>query len=281
MTKSCSQEAFEALVTLEKLSFERATREAIERVLLESLPREATLTPASSDAYPSELLILPEHPPVLVSAGDLSLAERQFRLAVVGSRDATEADKETAYQVARDLAARGCVIVSGLAAGIDAAAHSGALAAEAPDGGPGKTIAVMGTPLSSPWPPANAKLAAAVAARGLLLSICPQVSGLSFTDEERAASLRARNRFVAALACGSLVVTAKAGSSTLIEAAASLKLGRPVLIWHTNVDRGEPWAKTLLAEDLRDEAGNPLVYVVSSADEIEAAVSPWLNVWWL
>lgn len=276
-----SPDAFDMLVTLEKRPFERAPREVIVRLLDETLPDGAKLAAASDPDYPAELAALDEHPAVLVYEGDLTLAERQLRVSIVGSRDAGEAVRADARRVARELAARGAVIVSGLAAGVDAAAHEGALEATTPSGAVGRTIAVMGTPLSQPWPPANARLARRIAQNGLLISLAPQVSGLSFTDEERAESLRARNRAIAAIGLGSLVMAGKEGSSTLREVAHSLELGRPVLIWHSIVEAGEPWALKLLVENPRDETGRALVQAVSSAADVEEALSPWSTVWWL
>ena len=276
-----SPDAFDMLVTLEKRPFERAPREVIVRLLDETLPDGTKLVAASEPDYPAELAALDEHPAVLVYEGDLSLAERQLRVSIVGSRDADEAARADARRVARELAARGAVIVSGLATGIDAAAHEGALEATTPSGTVGRTIAVMGTPLSQPWPPANARLAHRIAQHGLLLSLAPQVSGLSFTDEERAESLRARNRAIAAIGLGSLVMAGKEGSSTLREIAHSLELGRPVLIWHSIVEAGEPWSLKLLEEAPRDETGRALVQTVSSAEDVEEALSPWSSVWWL
>lgn len=276
-----SPDAFDMLVTLEKRPFERAPREVIVRLLDETLPDGTKLVAASEPDYPAELAALDEHPAVLVYEGDLSLAERQLRVSIVGSRDADEAARADARRVARELAARGAVIVSGLAAGIDAAAHEGALEATTPSGTVGRTIAVMGTPLSQPWPPANARLAHRIAQHGLLLSLAPQVSGLSFTDEERAESLRARNLAIAAIGLGSLVMAGKEGSSTLREIAHSLELGRPVLIWHTIAEAGEPWALKLLEKAPRDETGRALVQTVSSAADVEEALSPWSTLWWL
>ena len=205
-------DAFDMLVTLEKRPFERAGREVVVRLLDETLPDGTKLVAASDPSYPPELAALEEHPAVLVHEGDLSLTERQLRVSIVGSRDASDSARADARRVARELAARGAVVVSGLAAGIDTAAHEGALEARSPSGTVGRTIAVMGTPLSQPWPPANARLARRIAEYGLLISLAPQVNGLSFTDEERAESLRARNRAIAALGLGSLVMAGKEGS---------------------------------------------------------------------
>ena len=254
-------DAFDMLVTLEKRPFERAGREVVVRLLDETLPDGTKLVAASDPSYPPEL-----------AEGDLSLTERQLRVSIVGSRDASDSARADARRVARELAARGAVVVSGLAAGIDTAAHEGALEARSPSGTVGRTIAVMGTPLSQPWPPANARLARRIAEYGLLISLAPQVNGLSFTDEERAESL---------LGLGSLVMAGKEGSSTLREVAFSLELGHPVLLWHSIVEEGEPWAIRLLENPPLDSQGRPLVQTVSSAADVEEALSPWSTVWWL
>ena len=236
-------DAFDMLVTLEKRPFERAGREVVVRLLDETLPDGTKLVAASDPSYPPELAALEEHPAVLVHEGDLSLTERQLRVSIVGSRDASDSARADARRVARELAARGAVVVSGLAAGIDTAAHEGALEARSPSG--------------------------------------TQVNGLSFTDEERAESLRARNRAIAALGLGSLVMAGKEGSSTLREVAFSLELGHPVLLWHSIVEEGEPWAIRLLENPPLDSQGRPLVQTVSSAADVEEALSPWSTVWWL
>ena len=269
------------LLTAESAVLPETDPAVLLRRLEETLPAFADLTPQEDDCYPGEIAALEGHPDVLVSAGDLTLPDRQLRIAVVGSRNAGEEDLKVAFDTAKTLAERGAVIVSGLAAGVDRAAHLGALAAKVEGGRPGRTVGVMGTPLSAPWPPVNAELARRMMTEGLVISMCPQVRGLVFTDEERAASLRKRNREVAALSCGSLIVTAKTGSSTLIEASHALALERPVLVWKTNADRGEPWLTDWLEKMPTDRTGRPLVHVVGSADDIEAAVSPWVNVWWL
>lgn len=114
-------DAFDMLVTLEKRPFERAGREVVVRLLDETLPDGTKLVAASDPSYPPELAALEEHPAVLVHEGDLSLTERQLRVSIVGSRDASDSARADARRVARELAARGAVVVSGLAAGIDTA----------------------------------------------------------------------------------------------------------------------------------------------------------------
>jgi len=177
------------------------------------------------------------------------------------------------------VAARGAVIVSGLARGIDAAAHRGALSAWTPEKRAGRTIAVLGTPLSFPWPPENARLADEIAESGLILSECPQAEGRRFDPEARARSLKRRNRLVAALGTGTLVMAARPGSSTLIEVQAALAIGRPVILWQACTQ--ESWAEDLLKNAPKDAEGRSLVAAAGSAREVEALLSPWARVWWL
>ena len=222
---------------------------------------------------------LADPPKVLCALGDLTLLDRQLLVSIVGSRNAAAERCEAASFIASDLAARGAVIVSGLAAGIDRAAHEGALAAWTNESRRGRTAAVLGTPLSFPWPPENAKLYEEIVSTGLALSEVPQAEGRRFDPNERMRSLKRRNRIVAALGTGTLVMAAASGSSTLIEVDYALGLGRPVILWYECAN--EPWAKELLARDLRDGDGRALVAVARDAVEAEEILSPWSRVWWL
>ena len=95
-------DAFDMLVTLEKRPFERAGREVVVRLLDETLPDGTKLVAASDPSYPPELAALEEHPAVLVHEGDLSLTERQLRVSIVGSRDASDSARADARRVARE-----------------------------------------------------------------------------------------------------------------------------------------------------------------------------------
>lgn len=275
-------DAFDMLVTLEKRPFERAGREVVVRLLDETLPDGTKLVAASDPSYPPELAALEEHPAVLVHEGDLSLTERQLRVSIVGSRDASDSARADARRVARELgphagpsSSRGLPQAS---TPPPTRARSRRGVRRARSGAPSPSWARRSL---QPWPPANARLARRIAEYGLLISLAPQVNGLSFTDEERAESLRARNRAIAALGLGSLVMAGKEGSSTLREVAFSLELGHPVLLWHSIVEEGEPWAIRLLENPPLDSQGRPLVQTVSSAADVEEALSPWSTVWWL
>ena len=168
-----------------------------------------------SPAYPALLAEIPDAPLVLFVEGDsAALSLPQF--AVVGSRNPTPIGRDTAAQFARHLALSGLAITSGLALGIDAAAHRGALA----DGG--RTIAVLGCGLDRIYPPENAGLARQVAASGALVSDLP--SGTAPLKQH----FPRRNRLISGLSVGTLVVEAALQSGSLITARLAAEQGREV-----------------------------------------------------
>lgn len=173
------------------------------------------LTPAEP-GYPPALAATKGAPLVLFVQGDPS-ALALPQLAIVGSRAATAAGRETAFEFAGRLSAAGLVITSGLAVGIDAAAHRGALAAG------GMTIAVCGTGLDRVYPDEHAALAASIAAQGAL------VSEFSTGTAPLAANFPRRNRLLSGLARGVLVVEAAARSGSLITARLAGEQGRDVM----------------------------------------------------
>ena len=276
---SLSREDFQALYALEREAGSGLGVAELRKELSLTFPQGARVLTRGSEDYPQALDVLADPPKVLCALGDLTLLDRQLLVSIVGSRNAAAERCEAASFIASDLAARGAVIVSGLAAGIDRAAHEGALAAWTNESRRGRTAAVLGTPLSFPWPPENAKLYEEIVSTGLALSEVPQAEGRRFDPNERMRSLRRRNRIVAALGTGTLVMAAASGSSTLIEVDYALGLGRPVILWYECAN--EPWAKELLARDLRDGDGRALVAVARDAVEAEEILSPWSRVWWL
>ncbi len=165
--------------------------------------------------YPYLLQQIPYPPPLLFVHGDpASLREPQ--LAIVGARNPTPLGRETAHRFAAHLAESGLVITSGLALGVDAAAHEGALA------GGGRTIAVMGTSLDRVYPARHRDLAHAIADHGALLSELP--TGTPPVAE----NFPRRNRLISGLALGVLVVEAAIQSGSLITARQALEQGREV-----------------------------------------------------
>lgn len=176
----------------------------------------ASLLTLDDPRYPLLLREIPDPPPVLFVLGDpRHLARAQ--LAVVGSRNPTPAGQETAYAFATHLAARGLAITSGLALGIDAAAHTGALDADG-----GCTIAVTGTGLDRVYPAAHRDLARRIARHGALVSEFPPGTPPLPSHFPR------RNRLISGLSLGTLVVEAALRSGSLISARLALEQGREV-----------------------------------------------------
>lgn len=177
-------------------------------------PGRAIVTLADA-AYPKLLLEIPDPPPLLYAVGRLELLERPA-LAVVGSRNATVQGARNAEQFAQAFSTAGLTIVSGLALGIDAAAHRGGLAAA------GSTIAVLGTGVDVIYPRQNAALAQRIADSGLLLS------EFALGTAGAAHHFPRRNRLISGLAQGCLVVEAALASGSLITARAAAEQGREV-----------------------------------------------------
>jgi DNA processing protein len=174
------------------------------------------LLAADDPRYPPQLAAVPGMPPALFVAGDPACLSRP-QVAIVGSRAATASGRETAFDFAARLAAAGFAITSGLATGIDAAAHRGALAAG------GATVAVCGTGLDLTYPPEHRELAAQIAATGALVSEFPTGTPPIAHNFPR------RNRVLSGLARGVLVIEAAARSGSLITARLAGEQGREVM----------------------------------------------------
>lgn len=174
-----------------------------------------------ASALPLALRAIPDPPKHLYCRGDSAVLANPA-VALVGSRRCTRQGGEIAFALAQELAAQGLNVVSGLAYGIDVAAHRGALAAECD--GCGKTIAVLGSGLNSLYPRLHEPLAEAIVAAG----------GALVTEHEADVVARkhhfpARNRIVSGLCLGVVVVEASAKSGSLITARLALEQGRDVM----------------------------------------------------
>ena len=166
-------------------------------------------------AYPPALLTMPDPPPLLYIKGRLDLLHTRA-VALVGSRSATPQGVEDAERFARELSAAGVTIVSGLAHGIDGAAHRGGLE------GIGGTVAVIGTGADLVYPAAHHALARQIAVQGAILSEWP------LGTPARAANFPQRNRLIAGLVSGVLIVEAAMRSGSLITARLANEMGRDI-----------------------------------------------------
>lgn len=190
--------------------------------------------------YPRNLRLVHDQPPLIFVAGRLEPGDERS-IAVIGSRRASSEGLQDAAAIARHLAAEGWTVVSGLALGIDAAAHRAALDVD------GRTIAVIGTGLSHAYPPQHAELQALIATR------CAVVS--QFWPESRPSrqSFPLRNAVMSGLARASVIVEASPRSGARVQARLALAHGRPVFL--TRRLLAQSWAREL--------AARPGVHVVS------------------
>ena len=207
-------------------------------------------------AYPARLLATADPPLLLYVQGNAALLSARS-VAIVGSRQATAQGLDSAQSLATALCGRGWVVVSGLAQGIDGAAHVGALAA--PNGA--GTVAVVGTGLDIVFPTAHWRLAQRIAAAGAIVSeYAPGMPALP-------AHFPQRNRIIAGLSEGTLVVEAALRSGSLITARMALEAGREVFAMpgsvHAQQSRGchaliKQGAKLVeSAEDILEELRRP------------------------
>lgn len=197
-------------------------------------------------SFPSSLLTLSDLPPALWYRGDLDVLTSPC-VAIVGSRVASAVSIETATRIANDLASRGITVVSGLARGVDSAAHRGALQT-------GRTAAVLGSGFDHMYPAEHAELADQIAAAGVVVTeFPPQTLPLPFF-------FPMRNRLISGLSRAVVVIEANEKSGSLITAACALEQGRDVMAVPGNVLSGRNRGAHAL---IRDGAK-----IVEGADDI-------------
>ncbi len=180
LTQHLSSRTLAALQTGLAADWPEALTKA-ERAITAHQDKSITLIPLADPAYPRLLGLIDDPPPVLYVRGDELAVASAKTVAVVGTRDATERGLAVARRVAARFADMGFVVISGLAKGIDTAAHQGALTT-------GRTIAVLGTPLDKIYPAENKQLAAQIADSGALVTEYPlgyASRGQSFVERDR------------------------------------------------------------------------------------------------
>lgn len=205
-----------------------------------------SLVVITDDAYPTNLRLIVNRPPLLFVRGSLSAVDDRA-VAIVGTRDATEEGVVAARQLAGDLAESGITVISGLAAGIDTAAHEGALDAN------GRTVAVFGTGIRRVYPGANKPLARRIAEHGACVSqFLPSQTGERWT-------FPVRNIVTSGLSLGTVVVEASATSGARRQAEEALKHGKRLYLLDRLVTRQE-WARALTDQ--------PGVSIVSAVEQL-------------
>ena len=215
-------------------------------------------------AFPPLLRQLPDPPAMLYGRGQLPEGPA---LAIVGARLATEFGRRFTERLAAELAAAGLIIVSGLARGIDAAAHRGALA------GGGQTIAVLGCGVDRVYPAENDRLYHQIIEQGAVLSEYPPGS------EPLPGHFPGRNRIISGLSQGTLVVEAARDSGSLITAEFALEQGREVMAVPGAIDRKTSYGPNLLIKQGAHPVTEPIDILdifggVQDRDRAAAAVPP-------
>jgi DNA processing protein len=199
-------------------AYQAFAQEAAEAEMLTVRSAGARYVFHDSADYPPLLRMVEGAPPILIIRGQMAMATRN-PVALVGARNASAGAAKIARDLAIGLANHGCAVVSGLARGVDAAAHDGALSAI---GGAG-TVAVIAGGIDVTYPPEHADLQARIAEHGLIISEMPP--GTEPTNRH----FPARNRIIAALSLGTVVVEAALKSGSLITARLAGDYGREVM----------------------------------------------------
>jgi DNA processing protein len=217
--------------------------------------RGYSLITQQDPGYPSLLLEIPDPPPILYINGQID--PHAASIAVVGSRNASSYGLTTTHGLCKGLAARGIVVVSGMARGIDTAAHRGALEAQ------GQTVAVLGSGLECIYPAQNRTLYHQIAANGAVIS----EFRLDAQPEPRRFPMR--NRIISGISLGTVVVEAAQRSGSLITARLAAEQGREVFAVPGNIH-----AATTHGTHLLIQQGAKLVCGV---DDILAEIAPRLE----
>lgn len=206
--------------------------------------------------YPSSLRDIHNRPPILFTEGNASLLDRTG-VAIVGTRTATDLGKRRAAKLARGIGKYGFVIVSGLAAGIDTAAHTAALDNDVP------TVAVLGNGLTRTYPKANAALARRIVASGgvLVSQFFPKTAPI-------ASNFPQRNITMSGLAAATIVVEASLTSGARMQARAALLHGRSAFLLRSLVEQHE-WAQLMV----QAERG-PRAQMIESVDDVVRNLQP-------
>ena len=194
---------------------DRSACRSIERELTAIERKRIEVRSALDSTYPMRLKMIADPPPLLYITGTLT-EQDELAMAIVGARRATAAGRAMTEELSHDLAEAGMTVVSGLARGVDAAAHQGALSAK------GRTIAVLGCGIDRTYPPEHERLRGQIEERGAILSEAPMGAAPHSHHFPR------RNRIISGLSLGVIVTEAAIRSGSLITARLAAEQGREV-----------------------------------------------------
>jgi|CXWL01.1.fsa_nt_gi DNA processing protein len=207
----CSQQLADAIRRGPDSSARRSLHRELKAIEREHIDVRSVL----DQTYPARLRMIADPPPLLYITGTLT-EQDELAVAIVGARRATAAGRAMTEELSRDLAGAGMTVVSGLARGVDAAAHRGALAAQ------GRTIAVLGCGIDRTYPPEHERLRRQIEEQGAILSEVPMGAPPHSHHFPR------RNRIISGLSMGVVVTEAAVGSGSLITARLATEQGREV-----------------------------------------------------
>ena len=217
--------------------------------------RQVSIITCQDSMYPHNLLNIYDFPPLLYVKG--TLREDDICIAVVGSRLASTYGRFSTERLCRELAMKGITVVSGLARGIDTAAHQGSLAAK------GRTIAVLGCGLDIIYPPENKALVERIPQQGAI------ITEFTFGTPPLGTNFPARNRIISGLSLGVVVVEANYRSGSLITARVALEQGREVFAVPGSIDAdGSKGTNKLIKEGAK---------LIEGADDILEEILPQIR----
>ena len=249
-------------------------REEAEKEIEATLKVGAEMLFFGEEDYPEQLAALPDAPPVLSVMGNKALLKKPH-IAIVGTRNASVNGKNIARHIASDLVKAGYSVVSGLALGIDAAAHDGALYTADENA---STTAVLGTGINVVYPEQNRRIYDAVRQKGVL------ISEYAFNTKPQPSHFPQRNRIIAGLALGLVVIEATLRSGSLITANKALEQGKDVFAVPASpldpraagvnylIKNGAPLVES--AEDIIEQLKAPSFFSFSETEENEPISLP-------
>ena len=218
------------------------------------------------ERYPQNLLNIYGRPPYIYVRGNLN--KDDINIAIVGSRQASTYGRYTTERISRELALKGVTVVSGMARGIDSAAHRGAIAAH------GKTIAILGSGLDVIYPPENKKLYEDIIQNGAVISEFP------LGTPPRSTNFPARNRIISGMSYGVVIVEAGEKSGSLITARLALEQGREVFAVPGSIDAaGSRGTNKLIKQGAKliENIDDILEEILPQIEQTTALKPPWTS----